>query len=193
MCLMKKNIGILGGTFDPPHIGHLIIANEVMHTLGLDEIRFMPNSVPPHKEKTQKISNQARLDMLELAIKSNGQFRVEAIELDREGPSYTYDTIRLLLQQEPDLNIHFIIGADMIEYLPKWFKIDELVTMVQFVGVKRPSYNEVSPYPIQLVQTPELVISSSMIRSRLNLGKSIRYLVPEQVETYIKENGLYES
>ncbi|WP_240620149.1 nicotinate-nucleotide adenylyltransferase [Peribacillus acanthi] len=190
---MKKNIGILGGTFDPPHIGHLIIANEVMHTLGLDEIRFMPNSVPPHKEKTQKISNQARLDMLELAIKSNGQFRVEAIELDREGPSYTYDTIRLLLQQEPDLNIHFIIGADMIEYLPKWFKIDELVTMVQFVGVKRPSYNEVSPYPIQLVQTPELVISSSMIRSRLNLGKSIRYLVPEQVETYIKENGLYES
>ncbi|WP_163101873.1 nicotinate-nucleotide adenylyltransferase [Peribacillus alkalitolerans] len=190
---MKKKIGILGGTFDPPHIGHLIIANEVLHSLGLEEIRFMPNSVPPHKEKTERVSNQARVDMLELAINGNNQFLVEAIELNREGPSYTYDTIKLLKQKNPDLDIHFIIGADMIEYLPNWYKIDELVNMVQFVGVKRPTYNEASAYPIKHVQTPELFISSSMIRERLNMGMSIRYLVPEQVESYIKEHGLYES
>ncbi|CAK6476099.1 nicotinate-nucleotide adenylyltransferase [Peribacillus castrilensis] len=188
-----KKIGILGGTFNPPHIGHLIIANEVLDALELDEIRFMPNHVPPHKEKSEEVTDMDRLAMLENAIAGNPSFYIEGIEIERKGTSYTYDTIKLLKELEPANEFYFIIGADMIEYLPNWHRIDELVHMVNFVGVKRPGYNENTVYPITMVKVPQMFISSSMIRRKLRTGKTVKYLIADPVVKYIKGNGLYES
>jgi len=184
-------VGILGGTFDPPHYGHLLIANEVLSTLQLDEIWFMPNQEPPHKKKSDSIKNEDRLKMLELAICGNTAFRVETIELHRQGPSYTVDTMKMINDQYSDHQFFFIIGADMIEYLPKWYKIDELIKLVQFVGVKRPTYNSQTDYPVLCIDVPALEVSSSMIRDRVKNGKTIRYLLPDPVIQYIEEKHLY--
>ncbi|MDQ0218230.1 nicotinate-nucleotide adenylyltransferase [Peribacillus cavernae] len=188
-----KQIGILGGTFDPPHIGHLVIGNEVLDSLQLDEVRFMPNHVPPHKKKTLDVTDADRIAMLNYAIEGNEFFAIEKIEIERKGTSYTYDTIQLLRQREPDHAFSFIIGADMIEYLPKWHRIDELMKLIRFVGVKRPTYNEVTDYPITMVEIPEMLISSSKVREKVRNEKTVKYLLPEKVITYIEENDLYES
>jgi nicotinate-nucleotide adenylyltransferase len=188
-----KKIGILGGTFDPPHIGHLVVGNEVLDALGLDEIRFMPNHMPPHKKKTTSVTDADRLAMLTFAIEGNDFFSIETIEIERKGTSYTYDTMRLLKEREPGCEFYFIIGADMIEYLPKWHKIDELMQLVKFVGVKRPTYSESTDYPVTMVDIPEMFISSSMIREKIKKGRTVKYLLPEKVITYIEENHLYES
>ncbi|SEM30722.1 nicotinate-nucleotide adenylyltransferase [Mesobacillus persicus] len=186
-----RKIGILGGTFDPPHTGHLMMANEVLHALGLEEVWFMPNQEPPHKKKVGNITNQQRLTMLELAIDGHSGFRVEGIEMERKGPSYTFETMKILTERHKDVQFYFIIGADMIEYLPKWHRIDELQTIVKFVGVNRPGYNSETTYPIQLIDSPSIALSSSIIRERRRQGGTIRYLVPNPVRTYIEENGLY--
>lgn len=188
-----KKVGILGGTFDPPHHGHLLIANEVLAALSLDEIWFMPNQEPPHKQKSAFIENENRLDMLELAIADNQQFRVETIEWQRKGPSYTFETMQLLKEQNPEVQFYFVIGADMIEYLPKWHRIDDLVEIVQFVGVERPTYDSTTSYPVLYVDIPAMDVSSSLIRERLKEGKTIRYLLPDSIIHYIKENHLYEA
>jgi nicotinate-nucleotide adenylyltransferase len=188
-----KKIGIFGGTFDPPHFGHLLMANEVCFRLSLDEIWFMPNQQPPHKLKTSNTTNENRLQMIRRAIDSQPQFKMETIEFSRSGPSYTVDTIKILKDQFPEDIFYFIIGADMIEYLPKWHRIDELIQLVQFVGVKRPGYNEATNYPIVYVEAPLIEISSKMIRNRIQNKKTIRYLLPEAVREYIKENHLYGS
>jgi nicotinate-nucleotide adenylyltransferase len=186
-----NKIGILGGTFDPPHNGHLLIANEVLSELRLDEIWFMPNQEPPHKRKSESVGNLERLDMLELAIDGNTNFRIEKIELERSGPSYTVNTMRLLNERYPNHQFFFIIGADMIEYLPKWHKIDELVNLVQFVGVERPKYSNKTDYPVIYVDVPGFDVSSSLIRERINTGKTVRYLLPDNVIKYIEEKYLY--
>lgn len=186
-----KKVGILGGTFDPPHHGHLLIANEVLSALDLDEVWFMPNQEPPHKKKSVSISNRDRLNMLELAIQGNSQFKIQKIELERKGPSYTVDTMEMIKSQYKDDQFFFIIGADMIEYLPKWYKVDELVALVQFVGVERPEYNHDTIYPVLYVDVPAMEVSSSMIRERLKEGKSVRYLIPDSIIHYIEENHLY--
>lgn len=188
-----KKVGILGGTFDPPHNGHLLIANEVLHTLGFDEIWFMPNQEPPHKQKLTNSTNEDRIKMLELAIEGHPGFILEKIELTRTGPSYTYDTMKVLTEMYPTIAFYFIIGADMIEYLPKWFQIDKLIKLVTFVGVQRPNFRIESPYPLVNVDIPAFDVSSSMIRKRLKSGETVRYLLPEPVRLYIKENKLYES
>ncbi|KIY22074.1 nicotinate-nucleotide adenylyltransferase [Mesobacillus subterraneus] len=186
-----KKVGILGGTFNPPHTGHLVIANEVLQTYGLDEIWFMPNQVPPHKIVDLPISNSDRLRMIELAIADNHKFRLETKELDRSGPSYTYETMKILKDNNKDIDFYFIIGGDMVEYLPKWRKIDELLKMVKFVGVSRPSYSMETNYDILFAETPQMDISSRMIRERVKAGRSTRYLLPESVRIYIEEHGLY--
>ncbi|WP_053367207.1 nicotinate-nucleotide adenylyltransferase [Bacillus sp. FJAT-27245] len=186
-----KKVGILGGTFNPPHQGHLIIANEVCHSLGLHEIWFMPNQEPPHKHKAAGALDADRVAMLEAAIKGNKLFKVEKAELERQGPSYTFETMKILAERYPDCQFYFIIGADMVEYLPKWHKIDELLNLVTFVGVQRPGYSMETPYPIETVEVPAIDLSSSMIRERLREGKTVQYLLPERVISYIGENKLY--
>ncbi|GLY10032.1 nicotinate-nucleotide adenylyltransferase [Pseudobacillus badius] len=190
---MKKKAGILGGTFNPPHLGHLMIANEVLEALQLDEVRFMPNYHPPHKEMDHRVTDEDRIHMLQAAIDGHPRFVLELIEMERKGTSYTFDTMKALQEQEPETEFYFIIGGDMIEYLPKWYKIAELSRMVTFAGVRRPGYSVETPYPVQLVDTPEIYLSSTMLRQRAASGGTLRYLLPEKVIAYIKENRLYEA
>jgi nicotinate-nucleotide adenylyltransferase len=188
-----KKVGILGGTFDPPHYGHLLIANEVRSALELDKIWFMPNHEPPHKKKPESVEDEDRLHMLELAIAENANFSIQPIELERKGPSYTVDTMKILHTEYPDHQFYFIIGADMIEYLPKWHDIDILVNLVQFVGVKRKSYRHQTDYPVLYIDVPAIDVSSSMIRDRVKKGQTVRYLLPDSVIDYIEEKQLYGS
>lgn len=185
-----KKIGLLGGTFDPPHIGHLTMAEEAYEKLNLDEVWFIPSAEPPHKEQA-KVSAVDRLLMLKVALEPVNYFKINTIELERQGKSYTYDTIQALKEQYPTYQFYFIIGADMVEYLPNWYKIDQLIELVQFVGVKRPDYQLDTSYPVIILDTPGLDISSTMIRERLKLNRSVKYLIPERVLSLIKEKGLY--
>ncbi|MEI5905766.1 nicotinate-nucleotide adenylyltransferase [Bacillus spongiae] len=190
---MKKRVGLLGGTFNPPHIGHLVIANEALGQLNLDEIWFMPNGNPPHKEVKGHISNEQRRKMVELAVQSHPSFYVQPIELEREGKSYTVDTIHLLKEQHSTIDYYFIIGGDMVESLQTWYKIDELMKMVSFVGVNRPGHSIKTPFSIEMIEVPNFEISSSAIRLKCKEGKSIKYLVPDSVMTFIEEEKLYGS
>ncbi len=186
-----NHIGIIGGTFDPPHIGHLFIASEVLTRLNLSEVWFMPNHIPPHKERKSYVTDEERVEMLSLAISDQPKFKLQLIELEREGPSYTYDTIKILREKNQATKFYFIIGGDMVEYLPHWHKIDELVEMLTFVGVKRPGYLLPTQYPITEVDIPQFDISSSMIRKRLTEKENTLYLLPEKVRNYIEEKHLY--
>ncbi|MFE8703240.1 nicotinate-nucleotide adenylyltransferase [Cytobacillus sp. FJAT-54145] len=186
-----KKVGILGGTFDPPHHGHLLIANEVLCQFHLDEIWFLPNQDPPHKEKSESLKNEDRLNMLKLAIKGHPNFIIQPIELNRPGRSYTFDTMMELTNEYKNHRFYFIIGADMIEYLPKWYKVDELLKLVKFIGVNRPNFQKETTYPILSADIPEFSVSSSIIRNRFKEGKTVRYLLPDPVIHYIKEKQLY--
>ncbi|GEK29736.1 MAG: nicotinate-nucleotide adenylyltransferase [Kurthia sp.] len=186
-----KKIGIMGGTFNPPHIGHLIMANEVFHTLELDEIRFMPNAIPPHKEHSITATSTQRLKMTEFAIKQNEHFKIEPIEINEGGVSYSFDTISKLVESEPDVQFYFIIGGDMIDSLHTWYRIEELVKIVQFVGVGRPGTLGKTTLPMMYVDAPLIDLSSTFLRNRLSNGQTVTYLLPESVETYIRKEGLY--
>ncbi|MBD1382072.1 nicotinate-nucleotide adenylyltransferase [Metabacillus arenae] len=188
-----NKIGILGGTFDPPHYGHLLIASEVLSSLKLDQIWFMPNHTPPHKLNGAHSASAHRVKMIEKAIEGNQSFKVQTIELEREGRSYTYDTMMLLKESYPDTSFYFIIGADMIEYLPKWHKINQLLNIVTFVGVLRPGYKSETNYPVFMVKVPQFDVSSTMIRERIINRMQTNYLLPDSVISYIKENKLYET
>ena len=183
----------MGGTFDPPHIGHAIMANTVLDQLKLDEVRFMPNNTPPHKKKTEHVANSQRADMIQLTIRQQPKFSLELFEMENEGTSYTYDTMKLMKEREPETEFFFIIGADMIEYLPKWHKVEELEKLVQFVGVERTNHTTETPYNVILVEAPRVDLSSSLIREKVKRGESISYFVVPEVEKYIEENSLYES
>lgn len=187
----KKLVGLLGGNFNPVHYGHLAVAQTVLDTLQLDRIDFMPSFLPPHVDPKKTISAEHRLNMLTLALADNPRFAIETCELRRQGKSYSIDTMKYLQAQHPDTDYYFIIGGDMVEYLPKWKDIDELIKIVRFVGVNRPHFAATSPYPILFVDVPQLDISSTLIRDKIKAGQSLRYLVPEPVRYYIEEKGLY--
>jgi len=185
-----KRIGILGGTFDPPHLGHLIIAEEVRISLELEEVWFIPTYTPPHKDSTKTAASQ-RIEMTKLAIQTNPYFKMNTIEIERSGKSYTIDTMKELIKDYPDCEFYFIIGADMVEYLPHWNEIDELVKLIQFVGVKRPGYELETPYNILKVDIPLIDISSTILRSWLGKNRSVKYIIPDVVYSYIKGENLY--
>ncbi|SUO89212.1 nicotinate-nucleotide adenylyltransferase [Streptococcus uberis] len=188
----RKQIGILGGNFNPIHNAHLIVADQVRQQLGLDKVFLMPEYLPPHIDTKSTIDEKHRLEMVKLAIDSVEGLDVETLELERKGVSYTYDTMKLLIEKNPDVDYYFIIGADMVDYLPKWHKIDELVKMVQFVGVQRPKYKAGTSYPLIWVDVPLMDISSSMIRQFIKSNRQPNYLLPKAVLEYINKEGLYE-
>lgn len=188
----RKQVGLLGGNFNPVHTGHLVVAQTVLDILGLDEIQFLPSHLPPHVDPKKTIDEKHRLEMLKRAISDNPHFSIETIELDRKGKSYTIDTMKELIRLHPEIDYSFIIGGDMVEYLPKWKDIDKLVPLVRFIGVRRPNYDLNSPYPIVYVDVPQLDISSSMIRQKIKYGQSPRYLLPESVLKYMEEMELYQ-
>lgn len=188
----RKQIGILGGNFNPIHNAHLIVADQVRQQLGLDKVFLMPEYLPPHVDTKSTIDEKHRLEMVKLAIDSVAGLDVETLELERKGVSYTYDTMKLLIEKNPDVDYYFIIGADMVDYLPKWHKIDELIKMVQFVGVQRPKYKAGTSYPLIWVDVPLMDISSSMIRQFIKSNRQPNYLLPKAVLEYINKEGLYE-
>lgn len=186
-----KKIGIMGGTFNPPHIGHLMMANEVLHALSLDEVRFMPNAIPPHKTQPEDATSAQRLRMTELAIEGNEYFSVEPYEIEKGGVSYSFDTLTELKVREPDHDFYFIIGGDMVDSLPTWHRIDELLQLVTFVGVDRQDYSGKVNLPVTHVEAPMIDLSSTLLRDRFAKKQTVTYLVREQVERYIREEGLY--
>ena len=189
----REKVGILGGTFNPPHIGHLIIAEQVRDQLDLDKIVFLPTAEPPHSSINKKtISSDIRVELLDLAIHTNPNFEMELYEVEKGGKNYTYNTMKALVDLYPAVDFYFIIGADMIEDLPTWHEIDKLVELVQFVGVNRPGYAVETDYPLIMVDVPLVDISSSAIRKKVAQGCSIQYLVPENVQNYIEREGLYQ-
>lgn len=190
-------IGIMGGTFDPLHIGHLLAAESARDSYQLDEVWFMPSHIPPHKDKAGA-TGEERLTMVAEAIKDHSSFRTLDIEVKRGGVSYTIDTIEELLETYPDFDFYFIIGADMVNYLPKWDRIEDLAEMITFIGVGRPGspldLNTLPSYlhrKVLLADMPLVDISSSEIREKAETGHSIRYMVPEPVYEYIIRSGIY--
>ena len=188
----RKQVGILGGNFNPVHNAHLVVADQVRQQLGLDKVLLMPEYEPPHVDTKGTIAEHHRLKMLELAIEGIEGLEIETIELERKGISYTYDTMLLLNKRDPDTDYYFIIGADMVDYLPKWHRIDELVEIVQFVGVQRPRYKAGTSYPVIWVDVPLMDISSSMVRDFVAKGRTPNFMLPKPVLDYIKKEGLYQ-
>jgi nicotinate-nucleotide adenylyltransferase len=188
-----ERIGILGGTFDPPHLGHFMIANEVFHELMLDKIIFLPAWIPPHKENIKIMDPDVRLQLLKLVIKDIPYFQVDETEIESQGKlKFTYDTIKVLKKKYQECELFFIIGADQVEKLDTWYNIDKLMNEVNFIGVNRKNYSNKTNYEIKLLELPILDISSSLIKDRLNSGRDVRFLLPEPIYKYIKENRIYE-
>ncbi|AJD91591.1 nicotinic acid mononucleotide adenylyltransferase [Jeotgalibacillus malaysiensis] len=190
---MKKRVGIMGGTFDPVHIAHLIMANEAYHALSLDEVRFMPNASPPHKTISGQTSAAERCRMIEKCIADVPYFKLDLTEVLREGKSYSFDTITHLTHQEPDTDFFFIIGGDMIESLSTWHRIEELKKMITFAGFERPGYPDRGNEDVIMIKGPVIELSSTMLRKRLLEKQDCRFLIPEKAYTYILEEGLYGS
>jgi nicotinate-nucleotide adenylyltransferase len=199
MFMINKHIGIMGGTFDPIHIGHLLAAEMAKEAGKLDAVWFLPTYHPPHKHHKMGASAEARKRMVKLAIADVDYFHLELMELERGGISYSIDTAIQLTQLYPDVRFTWIIGGDMAQYLPQWVRIEELVQYVSFLGLTRPGYAyECSLLPefirdrVLYHEMPSLDISSTMIRERVRAGRSIRYLTPDAVRYYIEQEGLYQ-
>jgi nicotinate-nucleotide adenylyltransferase len=185
-------IGILGGTFNPIHIGHLILAEEAREKLGLERIIFVPANLPPHKEDLDIAKSSDRLNMIKLAIRGNKLFSVSDLEIKRQGRSYTIDTIRELKQKYSDDDLYFVVGSDLLNYLEEWKDLGEIVKMVRFVAATRPGYPlEKLPSYITHLNIRAVDISGFSVRSCIKDGKSFRYLVPEAVFGYINKRKLY--
>jgi nicotinate-nucleotide adenylyltransferase len=185
-------IGILGGTFNPIHIGHLIMAEEVREKLGLAKIIFVPTNVAPHKENSDIAVPEARFAMVGLAIKGNKYFSVSDMEIKRQGKSYTIDTLKELKKIYPLDELYFISGSDLLKYLDEWKDLKEIIQMVKFIVATRPGYPlEKIPSYISTVPIRAVDISAFEIRKAIKDNNSYRYLVPDVVFNYINKERLY--
>jgi nicotinate-nucleotide adenylyltransferase len=199
----RAKIGILGGTFNPVHLGHLLIAQDALEAAGLSSVRFIPSAAPPHKRVDLLAPASQRLAMLKLALRGNDRFTVDDREIKRGGESYSVDTVLELKSEEPQAEFHFIIGADSLQQLHTWRKIDTLVEACSFIAVTRPGFDgagaactKLSPAArrrlrLRFLQGHACDIASRDIRARIARGQSVRYLVPEAVFRYIQRHSLY--
>lgn len=188
-------LGLFGGRFDPPHLGHLLVAEGARAALGLDEVLFIPSKAPPHKGV--EASAQARYEMTLLATADNPQFRASDLELRREGVSYTIDTVEALLEQDPDADLFYLTGVDAYRDIATWQRARDLVARVQMVTYPRPGYSfaGLEPYflnRVRRLKLPLFGISGTAIRQRLRTGESVKYLVPDSVAAYIGKYAVYE-
>lgn len=199
-------IGILGGTFDPPHYAHLILAQHACEELTLDKVLFVPAGVPPHK--TDRTPIEHRLAMLEAAIAGNPRFELSRVDVDRAGPHYTLDMVRILQQQNPGAALYFIMGEDTFRDLPNWHRPQELFATCQLVvAVMQRQRGERSDLRLDMhepvipglkdralmLSSPLVEFSSSAIIERIEQGRSVRYMLPESVWEYIVQHELYQS
>jgi nicotinate-nucleotide adenylyltransferase len=183
-----KKIGIFGGTFDPIHCGHLILARDAIEQLKLDSVLFIPAALSPHKLGARPVSAELRLEMLRAAIEGEPRFCLDELELNRPAPSYTVETIEALKRREPGSEFVCLIGEDNVAQLPTWHRFAELSQMVQFAVLDRTGVRTEHPYP---TVRRHIDISATNIRNRVARGQSIRYLVPPEVEDLIRERQLY--
>jgi nicotinate-nucleotide adenylyltransferase len=190
-----KRIGVMGGTFDPIHHGHLVAASEVGHFFSLDEVIFVPTGQPWQKNGRKVSPPEDRYLMTVIATASNPRFSVSRVDIDRPGETYTIDTLRDLRAQRADAEFYFITGADALAKMISWRDADELFTMAQFVGCTRPGHQlSITNLPsdrISLVEIPALAISSTECRARVRAGQPIWYLVPDGIVQYISKRHLY--
>lgn len=196
-------VGVMGGTFDPIHFGHLAAAEGARQMVGLDRVLFMPNQIPPHKE-SPGIRAQDRAAMVQLAIADNDALGFCDLELRRSGPSYTIDTVQVIMAEHPDWRLAFLVGMDNLLQIKTWRSYELLLNMVDLLVITRPGYSTADGSAmlkelgttlaarIRLIETPGLAISSKDLRQISCSGRSLRYLVPDRVVQYIREHRLYE-
>ena len=184
-----KRIGVYGGTFDPIHYGHLILAREALEQLQLEEIIFVPAAQSPHKLGQTPTPAPVRVEMLQRAIEGEPRFRIDEIEVNRPPPSFTIDTVTELRRRDDQLEIFYLIGSDNLPKLETWRRIDELRALVRFVVLERGHAAAGSPY---LTIRRQIEISATEIRNRVATGRSIQYLVPPAVEEIIRQGQLYQ-
>ena len=194
-------VGILGGTFNPPHIGHLVCAQEARAQLGLDRVVLMPAATPPHKEIADDPGAAGRLGLCRVAVAGDAGLEVCGLEFDREGPSYTADTLRLLHDREPGDELTFIVGGDMAESLPRWHEPREVLRLAVLAVAERDEARagdlagRLAPLHdgtrVRFFEMPRLDVSSSDLRARVADGRPIRHLVPDAVAAQIAANGWY--
>ncbi|NLJ78640.1 MAG: nicotinate-nucleotide adenylyltransferase [Tissierellia bacterium] len=201
----QKKIGIMGGTFDPIHNGHLILAEHSRINFGLDEVLFIPTGNPPHKDEDGISSDIHRYNMTLLAIETNPYFNISTMEMERQGNTYTIDTIRQLQEEYPSVDFYFILGSDSFSNIDRWKDYMKLVTLCEFIILKRSGTGEDGELDMRvrefnrrynssfhILNAPNIEISSTGIRNNIGMGLSIKYLVPEGVEAYIERERLYE-
>jgi nicotinate-nucleotide adenylyltransferase len=193
-----RRVGLFGGTFDPPHLGHLALAEWARDQLALDRVVFMPAGNPPHKLGLARSSAARRLAMTRLAVKGNRAFSVSTIEADREGPSFTVDTLLALRQQTKGARIYLLMGADSLDEFHTWHAPEQILKLATLAVAARPGAGRASrrgracsPHSIVPLDNPGIELSSSAIRARAREGKSVRYLVPDPVAAYIARHRLY--
>lgn len=199
---MTRKLGIFGGTFDPPHIGHQILAAEALHQLGLDKVLWVLTPTPPHKRKRAITPLPIRLEMVRSAIVNYAGFDLSRIEIDRPSPHYAVDTVHLLQEQHQDSELVYLMGGDSLYDLPNWYECQKFVAACHTLGVMRRHRDDIdlgwleAQIPgitpkVQFIETPLLEIAASQIRSRIRQGKPFRYYLPQSVYQIIKKHNLY--
>lgn len=200
-----KKIGIMGGTFNPIHNGHLFLAENAYEQIGLDQILFMPSKNPPHKAKPEMITDQQRVDMIDLAIRDNSHFALSTVELERDGYTYTADTLELLVQANSEVRYYFIVGADSLFMMHQWYQPQVIFDLCTVVAATRDHVDEDKlaaqaellkeqfHADIQLISMPIIQIASADIRGRIAHNKTIRYYLPDLVAAYINQHRLYQT
>jgi nicotinate-nucleotide adenylyltransferase len=200
------NVGIIGGNFDPIHNGHLMIANEASEQCEFAQVLFCPYRNSPREEDREVTGSQTRMMMIELAVKDIPKFQISLVELDREGPSYTVDTLEELSENNPNWNLHFVIGSDNLKEFHTWKEPGRILELARLFVARRDENPTKVPREVkELIQEkgsdrivfqseegPQFRVSSTMIRQRRREHKSIEFLVPNEVQDYIKSNDLYE-
>ena len=191
-------LGIYGGTFNPPHLAHLIIAETVRDQFGLDRMLWVPAGQPPHKDVRDLAEVRHRLAMTERAVEGNAGFAVSEVEIERGGPSYTVDTLGALQEAYPGARLHLLLGGDSLAHFASWRRPDVILERASLIVYDRPGA-DASDVPghvaeqVRFAEAPLLLISGTEVRARRRRGASIRYLVPEPVRVYIQKHGLYEA
>jgi nicotinate-nucleotide adenylyltransferase len=194
-------IGVLGSAFNPPHLGHLALAQEALWQLGLDEVLLVPTGEAPHKRILDDPGRELRLAMTRLAAADDPRFSVSTLEVDREGPSYTYETLELLARERGDTDLVFVMGADAAVGLESWRRPERVAELARLAVARRAGISDAEVAAVlrslaaegraTMLEMPQFGVSSSAVRERAAAGRPLRYLVPEPVARFIEEKGIY--
>lgn len=192
---------MLGSAFNPPHLGHLALAQEALWQLGLDEVVFVPTGQAPHKRIAEEPGREARMEMTRLAAAEDPRFSVSALEVEREGPSYTYETLEALAEDRADTQLVFVMGADAAVGLESWRNPERVAELASLAVARRAGVSEADVAAVMrslgceeratMLEMPQFGVSSSAVRERAKQGRPLRYLVPDSVASFIEEKGIY--